>query len=76
MSRTMISDQLLFYAVLRLIFSCTKLVAHEIGTDDQSLSEYSRADRNKLRATAQGLRVLGLLAWIIGHTHADGDARV
>ena len=76
MSKITNRDQTLFCSVLRLIFSCTDFVAHEIESAQQSAIGFSKVDQDDLRVTVKGLRKLGLLAWIIDHTQADGDARV
>jgi hypothetical protein len=72
-----IRDRELFQAVLRLIFSCTQIVASEIDNSARGSSIYSQADRDKLKHAVKGLRALGLIAWIVENiTQAGGDARV
>jgi len=61
-----VSNFTLFHTVLHLIASCTGFVAREIDCAQLESGGFSRADRDKLKRTALGLLVLGLLARIIG----------
>jgi len=60
-----ISNFALFHVVLRLISSCTELVAREIHYAQQGSGGLSRVDQDKLKRISQGLAVLGLLTQTI-----------
>jgi hypothetical protein len=62
------SNFALFSAVLHSITSCSEFVAREIDYAQLRSGKFSHADRGKLKRTADGLLVLGLLARIIGQT--------
>jgi hypothetical protein len=62
------SNFALFSAALHLISSCTELTAREINCTRIRSGGFSRADQDKLKRTARGLIVLGLLARIIGQS--------
>src|SRR5918993_4589887 len=61
-----IDNLALFSAVLHLITSCSELVARQVDCAQLCSGTLSRADREKLKRTAERLLVLGLLARIIG----------
>jgi predicted phage-related endonuclease len=72
-TRIVIADRRLFHSVLCLIFSCADLVAGEIDAVEQNAGRCSAAHRDKLKRTAQGLRALGFLAWIIERARDDEE---
>ena len=69
------SNFALFHTVLHLITSCAEFVAREIDCAQLDTGTFSHAHRDKLKRTAQGILVLGLLARIIGQSSSLQEQR-
>ena len=70
-----IKDHELFHLVLRLISSCSNVVAQELDGAEHSVSELSPVDGVKLSRTAVELRKLGFLARLLEQTTLEQDQR-